>query len=95
MAMTEIAISLEEPLLARINVRAGELNISPSRLVALAAEEYLEKHAPGERPSFGGESYEALLARINEAHADGLDDQERALVRGMRKKYRDTVKDPW
>ncbi len=41
------------------------------------------------------ESYDSLLARINKAHAEGLDSEESALLRGMRGKYRKTLKEPW
>ncbi len=93
MAMTTTAISLDEALLARIVDRASELRLTQSQLLALAVEEYLDSHAPRR---FRGEQKTARLKAINEAWADGLDAEERAVLRGMRKKYREVVaKDPW
>ncbi len=93
MATTTTAISLDEALLARINARASELRMSLSRLLALAAEEYLHRHT---RPSpLRGAHRARCLKEINEAWADGLDAEERAVMRGMQRKYREAVKDPW
>jgi hypothetical protein len=95
MATTTTAISLDEALLARINARANELKLSLSRILTLAAEEYLESHALKRSPALGGQHKTQRLKEINQAWADGLDAEERAVLRGMRKKYRAVVKDPW
>ena len=95
MATTTTAISLDEALLARINARANELKLSLSRILALAAEEYLESHARQRSPAPSGQHKTQRLKEINQAWADGLDAEERAVLRGMRKKYRAVVKDPW
>ncbi len=92
--MPETAITFDAPLFNRINQRASELNIKPRLLLAMAAEEYLDKHNH-RKPAGGEESYDSLLARINKAHADGLDGEERALLSGMRRKYRKTLREPW
>ena len=89
MTTTTTAISLDEALLARINERASELKLSLSRLLTLAAEEYLERHAQR------GRRKAQRVKEISQAWADGLDAEERAVLRGMRKKYRAVVKDPW
>ena len=44
MASSKTAISLESPLLDRIDDLARELEVSRSRLLALAAEDFLRKH---------------------------------------------------
>jgi L-lysine 2,3-aminomutase len=38
---------------------------------------------------------EYLDRHSDEPWADPLDEEERAVLRGMRRKYRDTLKDPW
>ncbi len=90
MATTTTAISLDEVLLARINERASELKLSLSRLLALAAEDYLETGA-----SRSTSNLRRRVREINQAWADGLDAEERVVLRGMRKKYRAVVNDPW
>jgi predicted transcriptional regulator len=95
MATTTTAISLDEELLTRINKRASELQLSLSRLLALAAEEYLDSHARRSPSTLRGERTARRIREINQAWVDGLDAEERAVLRGMRKKYRAVVKDPW
>ncbi len=92
MATTTTAVSLDEALLTRINTRAKELKLSLSRLLAVAAEEYLAKRTA---PSVRGEETARLLEEINAAWSDGLDQEEQAVLDGMRRKYREVVKDPW
>lgn len=59
------AISLDSSLLSRIDEAAGELSISRSRFLAKAAEDLVRKF----------ENLK-LLNEINEAYADGPDDEE-------------------
>ena len=66
------AISLDRSLLARIDAAAVELSLSRSRFLARAAEELVRKL-----------ENRKLLARINEAYADGPDEEEREQQRGM------------
>lgn len=95
MATTTTAISLDEALLARMNERARELKLSLSRLLTLAAEEFLKSHASRRPSPLRGAQQAKYLQAINEAWSDGLDEEEREVLRGMQKKYRATVKDPW
>ena len=44
MAVVKTAISLESSLFQQINELAGELNVSRSRLFALAAQEFIARH---------------------------------------------------
>ena len=66
------AISLRRPLLARIDSAAGELGMSRSRFLALAAEHMVQEL-----------ENRRLLARINDAYGDGPDPEERALQQKM------------
>ncbi len=66
------AISLRSSLLARIDAAAVELSMSRSRFLAKAAEELVRKL-----------ENRKLLAQINEAYADGPDEDERELQRRM------------
>ncbi len=68
------AISLQSPLLARIDAAAKELGMSRSALLALAAEE-LVKQLESRK----------LLAQLNEAYDDSPDAEERQLQQGMQK----------
>lgn len=95
MATTTTAISLDETLLARMNERASELKLPLSRLLALAAEEFLNSHASRMATPLQGTQRATYLRAINEAWSDGLDAEERAVLRGMQKKYRAAAKDPW
>jgi len=60
------AISLRSPLLAKIDAAAAQLGISRNRFTALAAEELVTKL-----------DNQRLLARLNEAYADGPTEEER------------------
>ena len=78
------AISLNRDLFERGEQLAGEMQISRSRLFALALEDFIRGH-----------QNEQLLARINEAYADGLDRPEEALLKKMRRHHRKLVKNQW
>jgi hypothetical protein len=95
MATTTTAISLDDTLLARISARASELELSLSRLLAMAAEEYLAVHTRRRLPSSDHALRARQLKQINEAWGDGLDGEERRVMRGMQRQYRKSVKDPW
>ena len=70
MPCVKTAISMEESLFKEANELAGELQVSRSRLVAMALEEYLSRRRLRD-----------LQERINEAYAEPLDEQEEAFVR--------------
>lgn len=95
MATTTTAITLDEALLVRIKERASELRLSLSRVLALAAEDYLDSNGQRRPPALRGKRKAKHLREINQAWADGLDAEERAVLQGMRKKYRAVVKEPW
>jgi len=73
MAHVKTAISLDESLFREAEEWAGKLGVSRSQLFARAVEEYVRRR-----------ENEELLARLNEAHADGLDEEEREYLERMR-----------
>ena len=66
------AISVDRSLLARIDAAALELSLSRSRFLARAADELVRKL-----------ENRKLLAQINEAYADGPDEEEREQQRAL------------
>jgi hypothetical protein len=64
-AHVKTAISINEELFREVEAWAGKLEISRSQLFARAVEEYIRDR-----------ENEELLRRLNEAHADGLDEEE-------------------
>ena len=72
MAHVKTAISLDESLFKEAEEWAGKLRISRSQLFARAVEEYVRRC-----------ENEELLRRLNEAHADGLDDEEKEHLERM------------
>ncbi len=82
MATIKTAISLEDTLFEQIDELAKELNVSRSRLMALAAEAYLAQYQNQE-----------LLAAINDAYED-KDENDNLLLRQMKEKRRAVV-DEW
>jgi metal-responsive CopG/Arc/MetJ family transcriptional regulator len=65
MATVKTAISLEEPLLKRADRVARELNVSRSRLFALAVDAFIQQR-----------QNEALLNALNEAYTDAATDEQ-------------------
>ena len=84
MAYVKTAISLQETLLQRIDDLARQLDISRSRLFALAAEEYLQRH-----------QNRKLLEAINAAYDDLPEPEEETLQKQMRHQHRQMVTDQW
>lgn len=72
MAHVKTAISLDESLFREAEEWAGKLGVSRSQLFARAVEEYVRRH-----------ENEELVRRLDEAHADGLDDEEREHLERM------------
>ena len=70
MAHVKTAISLDESLFREAERWAGKLGVSRSQLYAKAVEEYVR-----------GRENEELLRRLNEAHADGLDEEDEEALR--------------
>ncbi len=84
MSYVKTAISLQETLLQKIDALARELDISRSRLFALAAEEFLQRY-----------QNQNLLEAINAAYDDLPDPEEAPLPQHMRYRHRRLVNEQW
>jgi len=82
MPNVKTAISIEEPIFEEMNVLAKTLKISRSRVFALAAQEFIQRHRNIE-----------LLRSLNDAY-DDLPESE-PIVAEMRSNHYRTVKDQW
>ncbi len=77
------AISIEKPIFDKVNDLAKNLNISRSRLFAIAAKEFIQRHNNLE-----------LLQAINDAY-DDLPDVDTKIVDKMRLRHLKMVKNQW
>jgi metal-responsive CopG/Arc/MetJ family transcriptional regulator len=84
MSYVKTAISLQEVLLQKIDALARELDISRSRLFALAAEEFLQRY-----------QNQQLLEAINAAYDDLPDPEEETLYQQRRYQHRQLVTEQW
>ncbi len=84
MASIKTAISLQGSLLEQVDALARELDVSRSRLFALAAEEFIQRHKNQE-----------LLEAINAAYDDSPDEEEQAVLQKMRHQHRRLVEKQW
>ena len=82
MANIKTAISIEKPIFEQMNVLARDLNISRSRVFALAAQEFIQHHKNIK-----------LLQSLNEAY-DDLPESE-PIVSRMRPRHYKIVKEQW
>ena len=83
MATIKTAISIDPPLLERIDRLAKKLELPRSRLLALAAEEFLQR-----------DERRQVVRAINEACQDDTE-AERRLRDGKRRKHLELVKGEW
>lgn len=84
MSYVKTAISLQEALLQKIDALARELDISRSRIFALAAEEFLQRY-----------QNQKLLDAINAAYDDSPDPEEETLHQHRRYQHRQLVDEQW
>ena len=84
MANIKTAISLQPDLFKQIDTLAKEMQVSRSRLVALAAEEFIQRH-----------QNRRLLEAINDAYNDLPDAQERSLHNAVRQHHKRMVEGQW
>ena len=82
MGSVKTAISIEKPIFDQMDILAKDLKISRSRVFALAAEEFIQRHK-------NMQIFEAL----NKAHSD-LSEPEN-IVPKMRSKHYKLVEDQW
>jgi metal-responsive CopG/Arc/MetJ family transcriptional regulator len=78
------AISIDESLFERAEALARELNISRSRLFALATQDFIERY-----------DNQRLLDEINAACDEAPDAQERTQLQTMRAQQRRLVEGQW
>jgi predicted transcriptional regulator len=76
MGVVNTAVSLQEDLYEKAEKLAVEMRIPRSRLYSLALEDYIERYRR-----------QKLLAQINAAHSEGLDDEERELLTLMGRSF--------
>ncbi len=84
MSYVKTAISIDRSLFEKINDLANEMNTSRSRVFALAAEEFIQRHKNKE-----------LLNAINSAYDDVRDENESTFKSKMRSRHRSMVQDQW
>lgn len=85
MGNIKTAISIEKPLFEQIEDLAHELNTSRSRVFALAAEEFVQRH-----------KNQKLLEAINAAYDEDLSDAAETSRKSlMRSRHREMVKNQW
>ena len=82
MANIKTAISIEKPIFEQMNVLAKDLNISRSRLFALAAQEFIQRHKNIK-----------LFQSLNEAYDDFPESDP--IVSKMRPRHLKMVKEQW
>lgn len=83
MPQIKTAISLERETLHAIDQVAREMNLSRSRVVVLAIQEYLKKLENNR-----------LIDQINTAYEDQPDPEESMVISEMKSTYRQTI-EPW
>ena len=84
MANIKTAISIGKPLFEKVDNLAHELNTSRSRIFALAATEFIQRH-----------KNQKLLEALNAAYDDIPDVKEESLKSMMRSRHLKMVKDKW
>ena len=84
MAYVKTAISLQENLLQKIDSLARELDMSRSRLFALAAEEFLQRY-----------QNQQLLETINAAYDDLPEPTDENLLQQRRYQHRQIIEGQW
>jgi len=84
MANKKTAISIDEPLFEQVDALAHEFKTSRSRIFALAAQEFIQRHRN-----------QKLLEAINNAYDDAPDAKEESLISMMRSRHIEMVNDQW
>ncbi len=84
MPQVKTAISISEDLFEQVEQLAGKLEISRSRVFALAVAQFADRH----------ENIE-MLAAINAAHEEGEDRKEKRRRARMRAGHRKLVEGQW
>ena len=77
MSVVKTAISLQAHLFQQVEKLAGDLNLSRSGLVAIALQEFIERH-----------ENKRLLEQLNAAYEDDPQSEELELSKSYRQSYR-------
>jgi predicted transcriptional regulator len=78
------AISIDDGLLQEADETARTMGVSRSRLFALAVGDFLQR-----------QRREQMLVRLNEVYAEGMEPDEKRLLKGIKAKVRRAVKERW
>lgn len=84
MANVKTAISIQESLFKEVEALADEMNISRSKLFAIAVEEFIQRRRNRQ-----------LLQQINAAYDDAPDPGEREHQRRMKAQHRQLIEGQW
>ena len=84
MPTVKTAISLEQDLMAKVQEVACTMNISRSRVFALAAEEFVRRQENRE-----------LLEKIDAAYEGEPDPEEQIRLRASRRSFRKLIEGEW
>jgi len=84
MSCVKVTISVPEALFQKAEALAKEQGTSRSELFARAMEEHIKR-----------EKARKMLEQANEAWADGLTDEERSVMDGMRRLHRKAAEGEW
>ena len=84
MANVKTAISIQESLFKEVEALAGEMNVSRSKLFAIAVEEFIQRRQNRQ-----------LLQQINAAYDDAPDVEEREHQRRIKLQYRQLIEGQW
>ena len=83
MSSVKTAVSIEKNVFAEVDCVAREMNVSRSRVIGLALEEFLKRR-----------ENQRLLEQINAAYDDApLTEEEKAFLEFGRRQMRDLLKD--
>jgi metal-responsive CopG/Arc/MetJ family transcriptional regulator len=82
--VVKTAISIKEPLFEMLEKLADEMDMSRSRLLALALEEFIERH-----------ENLRLLEALNAAYADNTQEEELELAAQHAARRREALEDAW
>jgi len=74
------AISMQEKLFQEVNILAGELHVSRSKLFVMAVQDFIKKN-----------ENKKILSQINKAFADYPDPEEKKIHNKMRSKQLDNL----
>lgn len=84
MSHVKTAISIRQSLLAETEALARKMQVSRSKLFAMAVEEFLRQH-----------NNQLLLEQLNTAYKDSPKPDERTILARMKHKHRHQVENQW